>query len=180
MYRRYLNVSRVPAVPGRVAPRLSVRVRRACAAPPPAYRGLEVPAFARLRTLVMSSPTAQGNAVHAWGALVMSALIWALAIDDCDGAVAAAVDLQINMKVPIPVEVAVAPNASAPERHAAAELVQMLANISAFSRAFAVVEASSVGYAASAQIAVGWGAATQLGVPAMLLDGLGREGFLAR
>lgn len=79
--------------------------------------------------------------------------------------------------VPIPSQVVVGPNASAPERHAAAELVQMLANISASPRAFAVAESSAAG--GGAQIAVGWGAATKLGVPAQLLGGLGREGYLA-
>jgi hypothetical protein len=81
----------------------------------------------------------------------------------------------------IPTNIVVGPNASAPERHAAAELAQMLGAI-AGSTIFLVVSPTSSSSSmelAAPQIAVGSDAATRLGLAPAKLAGLGREGFVA-
>ena len=105
--------------------------------------------------------------------LLLAVLLWA-AVALAEAAAAAA----------IPTTVVVGSNASLPERHAAAELTRVLANISSSSSfttaATTVVTAAatppSLGNASI--IAVGWQASTTMGFPPAKLAKLGREGFV--
>ena len=77
---------------------------------------------------------------------------------------------------PIPTQIVVAGDASAPERQAAAMLASQLNNISRGRPCFTVSVADG---ATSPRIAVGHGAAVHLGVRGETLGGLGAEGVLA-
>lgn len=78
---------------------------------------------------------------------------------------------------PIPRQVFCAVNASAPERHAAQQLVHYLRLILGDDGAVPPVR-NATAVSSVPQLAVGYGAARLLGVPAARMAGLGREGYV--
>ena len=91
--------------------------------------------------------------------------------------VAALVLLRTAAGIPIPLTVACAANASAPERFAAVELASYLRSIVSDATPVDLVNATHA-TAATAQLAVGYSAARLIGTPVANFQGLGKEGYV--